>query len=431
LNKRKNFYHQSNKGKKLMSDDSYTEVTTESWWSRLKESLGTALLGLILFLVAFVLLFWNEGRAVHRAKILAEGAGIVISIDANKVDTANEGQLVHLTEEATTDKVLTDAMFALVAPKAIKLRRVVEMYQWQEERHTEKQEKLGGGTETVTTYTYTKTWKDSVIDASQFNQPKGHNNPSRMKVKGETFIAKPVKLGAFSLSSRLVENLNNYQHLPMTDENMAQVPEEVRAQFGEITEVVSLSEQPQKLHISYGNYYVGQDSLQPQLGDLRIKFEVVLPATISVVAKQLGSSLTTYTTQTGGSLELFEYGTITAQNMFKHEVQSNTMLTWILRFVGFIIMFFGLSLIFNVLKTLADMLPFLGDIVGFIGTLVSFVIAATLSLITIAIAWIFYRPVLGITLIVIAVALLYFLKSAKPQQRARKTSRRSTSRRSA
>jgi len=62
-------------------------------------------------------------------------------------------------------------------------------------------------------------------------------------------------------------------------------------------------------------------------------------------------------------------------------------------------MFFGLSLIFNVLKTL--------------------------SLITIAIAWIFYRPVLGITLIVIAVGLLYFLKYAKPQPAVRKTSRRS------
>jgi len=425
LNKRENFYHQSNKGEKIMSDDSYTEVTTESWWSRLKDSLGTALLGLILFFVAFVLLFWNEGRAVHRAKILAEGAGIVISIDANQVYAVNEGKLVHLNEEATTDKVLTDAMFGVVAPKALKLRRVVEMYQWQEERQSDKQDKLGGGTETETRYTYTKTWKDSVIDSSHFKRPKGHNNPSRMKVNGETFIAKPVKLGAFSLSSGLVENLNNYQHLPMTEENLEQVPEEVRAQFGETTEVVSLSEQTQQLHTSYGNYYVGQDPLQPQLGDLRIKFEVVHPATISVVAKQVGSSLTTYTTQTGGSLELFEYGTITAQDMFKHEVHSNTMLTWILRLVGFIVMFFGLSLIFNVLKTLADVLPFLGDIVGFIGALVSFVIAATLSLITIAIAWIFYRPVLGITLIVIAVGLLYFLKYAKPQPAVRKTSRRS------
>jgi len=52
--------------------------------------------------------------------------------------------------------------------------------------------------------------------------------------------------------------------------------------------------------------------------------------------------------------------------------------------VGFITMFLGLNLLFNVLRIFAAVLPFLGDIVGFI-------IAATLSIITIAIAWIFVQ----------------------------------------
>ncbi|RKZ91019.1 MAG: hypothetical protein DRR19_08420 [Candidatus Parabeggiatoa sp. nov. 1] len=390
-------------GGKIMSDDSYTEITSESWWDRIKNALGGALLGLILFLAAFPLLFWNEGRAVDRAKTLEEGASTVISIDAKQVEAVNEGKLVHLSDQARSDETLTDAMFGVVAANVINLRRVVMMYQWEEQQRSETQEKLGGGTETVTTYTHTETWSSDLFDSSTFKQPEGHRNPTSMPFSSNAFHAEKVTVGAFSLSVSLVNQLDKSQRLPMTAETFEQVPEEFR----------------DKLHIHDGYYYMGQDATRPQIGDLRISFEVVRPAVVSIVAKQVGSSLASYTTQVGGEIELFEYGTVTAEDMFKHEVAFNTMLTWILRLVGFIVMFIGLNFIFGVLRTLAAVLPFLADIVGFVGALVSFVIAATLSLITIAIAWIFYRPLLGIMLLAIAGGLLYFLKFArKPQEPA-------------
>jgi hypothetical protein len=386
-----------------MSDDSYTiedsttETTTESWWSRIKNAFVSALLGLILFLAAFPLLFWNEGRAVHRAKTLEEGVSIVISVDANQVKAVNEGKLVHITGQATSDETLTDAMFGVVKPQTIKLRRVVKMYQWQEEQRSETQEKLGGGTETVTTYTYTKVWSSDLLNSSTFKQPENHHNPSTMPFSSKTFHAEKVTVGAFTLSSSLNDRLNNYQSLPMTSETLEQLPEEIR----------------DNVHIQNGYYYMGQNVAHTQIGDLQISFEVVQPGVVSIVAKQVGSILASYKTQAGGEIELFEYGTVTAEEMFKHEETFNTMLTWGIRFGGFIIMFFGLNLIFGVLRTLAAVLPFLGDIVGFVGALVSFIIATTLCLITIAIAWIFYRPVLGIILLVIAGGILYFLKFAR------------------
>lgn len=39
----------------------YTETTTQSWGSRLGDSLKGIIVGIILFIVSFPLLFWNEG----------------------------------------------------------------------------------------------------------------------------------------------------------------------------------------------------------------------------------------------------------------------------------------------------------------------------------------------------------------------------------
>ncbi len=380
---------------------SYTEITHESWWSRIKRSFGNILIGFILFLVAFPLLFWNEGRAIYRAQTLEEGISIVTSINANQINKKNEGKLVHVTSQTKSDETLTDVRFGLVQHNIIKLQRIVKMYQWQEQQHSKTEEKLGGSTETTTTYTYNKTWNSILSDSSNFKQPKAHQNPSSMPFNSGIFQAKQVTFGAFILSPSFINQLNNYQKLPVTNTILEQVPKELR----------------DKLQVYNESYYMGENATEPQIGDLQINFVVVLPEVISIIAKQIAPTFTSYTTQIGGEIELFEYGTVAAENMFKHEQEFNVMLTWMLRLVGFIVMFIGLNLIFGVLRTLAAVLPFLADIVGFIGGFVNFIIAAVLSIITIAIAWIVYRPLLGIALLVIAGGLLYFLKFApKPQE---------------
>ena len=66
-------------------------------------SIKNVVFGLVLFVVAFPVLFKNEGRAVIAAKRLEEGRGAVVSLPtANAVDPANEGKLVHVTGRAAT-----------------------------------------------------------------------------------------------------------------------------------------------------------------------------------------------------------------------------------------------------------------------------------------------------------------------------------------
>ena len=71
---------------------------------------------------------------------------------------------------------------------------------------------------------------------------------------------------------------------------------------------------------------------------------------------------------------------------------------------------FGLKTILAPLHTLGAVVPVIGHIVEFGTGLLSFVLALALSLITVAIAWIFYRPMLGIALLVAGAAVLLSLK---------------------
>uniref|UniRef100_UPI0040568567 TMEM43 family protein n=1 Tax=Candidatus Electrothrix sp. TaxID=2170559 RepID=UPI0040568567 len=201
-----------------MSEDSYTEVTEQSWFSRIGGAIKGIIFGFILFLIAFPLLFWNEGRAVKTYKTLKEGGGAVISVASDRVDPSNEGKLIHLSGKANTEEILTDPVFG-VADNALRLLRKVEMYQWQESSESETKKKLGGGTETVTTYSYSKGWEDNVIHSSGFKRPEGHENPGAMPYNSEEQTAQQVTLGAFQLSTSQVQRINQFQPLSASEDS--------------------------------------------------------------------------------------------------------------------------------------------------------------------------------------------------------------------
>src|SRR3982751_6482704 len=104
-----------------------TEVTSQSWLGRIKESFKGILIGIVFFIASFPILWFNEGRAVRTEKSLKEGQGAVVSVQNDHVDPANEHKLVHMSGRAITAETLSDPEF-LIARNAIKLKRTVEMY---------------------------------------------------------------------------------------------------------------------------------------------------------------------------------------------------------------------------------------------------------------------------------------------------------------
>jgi hypothetical protein len=140
-----------------------------------------------LFIVAFPLLWSNEGNAVRTYKTLKEGGGAVVSVSAESVDPQNSGKLVHITGRAHTDAVLKDPVFG-VSAAALKLRRVAAMYQWKEDSESQTKNKVGGGSETVTTYKYGKVWSEKWIDSSNFKEQAGHQNPAALPYESQQLV---------------------------------------------------------------------------------------------------------------------------------------------------------------------------------------------------------------------------------------------------
>jgi hypothetical protein len=365
-----------------MAANTFTETTSKSWGGRLGESIKGILFGLALFVAAFPLLFWNEGRSVKRAKALDEGSGAVVSVSADAVEPSNEGKLVHMSGKAMTSETLSDGQFG-ISSNALKMKRVVEMYQWEEKKHSDTKKKVGGSEETTTTYTYNKAWSDKVIDSSGFRDPAGHENPGSMPFESMEWSAEKATIGAYTLSPSLLGMINRYEKINVTDS--ASVPEPLKTE----------------MPLSGGVFYKGTSSA-PGVGDVRVSFHAVYPCGISLVSRQVKDTFEPYTASNGGTIELLELGTSSAEAMFQKAKQSNILMTWLIRLGGFILMFIGLSMIAKPLSVMADVLPIAGTIVGAGTGFVAFAISLVCSLLTIAIAWIIYRPVIGIILIAVA-----------------------------
>ncbi len=368
--------------------DEFTEVTSEGWLSRITSSIKSMLFGLLLFVVSFPLLWWNEGRAVKTARSLEEGAAAVVSVAADKVEASNENKLVHMSGTATTEEVLQDSVFA-VSVQAIKLKREVEMYQWREEEKSETKKRAGGKKTTTTTYSYHREWSGSLINSGNFKQSQDHQNPSAMAYESTSQSASKVTLGAFVLSSGLVGKIDDSQQL-----NVTELPSGIP-----------------NLKLHSGGFYLGANPASPQIGDIRINFRSVPPAEVSVVAQQLGDRLAPYSTKAGRDIELLESGVQAAAQMFAAAMSRNKVMTWVLRLVGFLMMFFGLTVIFKPLVVVADVLPMLGNLLSVGLGLFCGAVAFILSLLTIAIAWIAYRPLLGGGLLVLAVGVFFGVRA--------------------
>lgn len=368
--------------------DNITRTEHVSWFERIVDAIKGVLVGLLLFVVSFPLLFWNEGRAVRRAQDLEEGRGAVVEASAGAVDAAHEGKLVHLTGPAATTETLTDEELGPVAAGALRLRRTVEMYQWVEHRETRTSSNTGGSQTRTTTIRYTQEWSATAQDSSRFDQPRGHANPP-MGVRSHTLDARSVTVGARALTPALIAQIEGFRPMPVQP---AQAP--ALAALG----------RPVRAHES--GLYVGADPVAPVIGDLRVRWEVAPAAPVTVLAAQQGNTFADWRTPSGRSLEQnLEMGAVSAAQMFTNLETGNVVLTWVLRFVGWLLMFAGISMVTRPLVVVADVLPFLGGLVGAGSGLFAFLVSAPLSLLTIAMGWIAYRPLLGAGLLALGVGI--------------------------
>ena len=380
-------------------------ISNESWFSRLTGSLKGIAIGGLISLVAFPLLFWNEGRAVHRAQTLADGRGAVQdNVSNQRVDSSMEGKLVHMTGTAESTATLTDEKFAISVDNAIRLDRVVEMFQWQENEKTQSKKKVGGGRRTTTTFEYERVWSSSPIDSRGFQQSEqeryGSGNPP-MPFASESYVAPEVNFGAFKLSKNQIDRINSAEPVQLAQPKVFEFN----------------SEDSKPLKLVDNQYYQSDDPSNPRVGDIRIKFTTIGPTDVSFIYQQQGRSFVPQKFSQG-TIALFSEGSKTADELFTEAETANNMLLWGLRLGGILMMAFGIGLILRPLAVLSDVIPFLGGLVGFGVAIIALLVAGALSLVTISIAWLFYRPLLAITLLVIAAVMIFLARRFLRQNRS-------------
>jgi len=374
--------------------DSYTEVAHQSCGQNIMKSCVGTLIGLLLFIAAFPVLWWNEQRSLEREQALNRGERIVVTADAAKVNQDNDGKLVYLTGEAATAQTLKDPTFGIALNKTLRLQRLVEMYQWEEDKDERTEKEVGGGSRTVTTYSYAKKWSDKLIDSGEFKHPEGHKNPAQKPYESKTFETTDTRVGAFALPQDLQAKLRKFTPEPVTEELVAKLPAAER----------------KRLTLEDGRYYRGADPASPQIGDARVTFSTVPQGPVSLVARQLKDTFEAYG-EGNQAIHLIEQGTVSAKTLFQHEKQANNILTWILRGAGALMMIIGIALFFGPINALANVLPFVGNITEAGTGFVAGGIGLALSIATIALAWVAVRPLLGIPLFLATGALIYLVVS--------------------
>ena len=99
-------------------------------------------------------------------------------------------------------------------------------------------------------------------------------------------------------------------------------------------------------------------------------------------------------------------GVKTGEAMINDIEASNNLFKWILRGVGILLIIMGIAGILSPISKLTSRIPILGNVVGAAVGGISFLLGLAIGLLVIAIAWIRFRPVLGIGLIVVVILLI-------------------------
>lgn len=387
----------------MAGDDFISETVSVSWFGKIIEALWGVLFGLALAAASVVGMFWNEGRAVQTFRSLAEGAGLVTTVEAAKVDPANAGKLIHVAGQVKSGAPLVDDELG-VSAQALRLVRVVEMYQWKEHRETKTVKHYGGSEERITHYTYEKVWSADRIDSSKFKEAFSHTNPEP-RIKRRALAARDAELGAFRPGQEVIARLPATSPLPVSDAQLAGM----RGKLGTEAALVANA------------VYVGANPNAPRVGDLKISYRVAPAGPASIIGAQNGSDFASYQTKAGDRLLMVESGIHPADAMFKQAVRSNRIFTWVLRGVAVFVMWLGWFLVLRPLVVVADVVPFLGNVLGAGAGIVAFMITMVLAPLTIAIAWFFHRPLISAGVIAIGLLLAYLSRQRAAAKSAART----------
>jgi len=435
------------------------ETSYENWFQRLGAAFTSVLVGILLIIFSIPCMWVNERRAARFESLIAVGEGECKTVGYSKVSDSNRGMLVHVSgASAEGKKPLQDDRFSdfKFESKCLRIRSTVEAYQWIETEKTEKRkDNVGGGETTTKTYTYSKDWTSTRIDSSSFKQ-RGHENrlaKSSLALGQNTKTCTTVYYGeAFQLPVEMVEQLSNFEdassivgssagEFTKSDEYYYYPAKrgnpdigDMRATFkyipdGPATAMGLQIKDPKLTRDSFIPYrLVGRGccccavedeklkTLQIKEGqktsdDLYADDKVTLgPFDLCCYCCLGVCNLVTYCFSGFAPPEIFNLfpGDLNQAACWSRVKMQAGMQKWIWRLIAWLMMLVGLNMCFEPLFTVIDIVPFLGPILSkFIAGAVfvcALIVTLAMATLVISIAYLFYRPLLGMFYLVIAAA---------------------------
>lgn len=373
--------------------DRFTTVTRTGYGKRIGGAFGGVIIGLILFVAAFGVLYWNEGRTN-----MSDVGKEAIEIDSSNAnpDAYLDGKLVSASGKFITTETLGDDY--LQAGNYIALQRTVEMYAWDEEKEDKETENFGGSSTTTTTYTYDREWMNSVPNSNEFNYSAGHENPAK-KIDNLTKKATNAKLGLYAINLDSV-TLPDYTSLALNNRDAI------------IAEMAGLNGKLEGNYIFYGQGTI----TNPEIGDLRISYSVVNSGIETTVFGKLdGDKISSYLDEDNNKLYRVFTGSREDALATMHTEYVTSL--WIFRAVGFLMMWIGLGLFLGPLSIIASVVPFFGKMTRTITGLISLIAALVFSIITILISILIHNVIaliiVGVIIVIAIVLIVIGIKKRK------------------
>ena len=277
-----------------------------------------------------------------------------------------------------------------------------------EEVHQESKDKLGGKEEITTTYTYKEGWSDRPVLSSEFHDPAYQKkNFVLTSADDESWQAEKVTFGAFQLNQYQIGAIHGDVpvELRLDSAKLVAMNKEcqqvIQRQFGGKSDSMKL------VHVAENTIYYGFSPSSPAVGDVRVTWTKVMPANVTIIAKQTNNSFTSFKAKNGKTFQTLVMGTRSADEIYEGAHDSNHTWMWILRIVGILMVISGLKGIFGFIETILKVVPFIANIFGWGVGVVCTVVGVVWSLTIIALAWLFYRPLIGISLLAVAAFLIW------------------------
>ncbi|XP_052860598.1 transmembrane protein 43 homolog [Anopheles cruzii] len=334
----------------------------------------TTLFGALLCLGGSILLVWNEGRAIRIILSLDEALADAITVRADSpYEKQFEGRLVHLNGALATGEPLTEPDYNIQV-QAVKLKRRVQMYQWVEETV---EHRFGESVATVETddrsYFYNREWRDDLVDSRSFYIRNGHHNPTTFPLDSTVHVSEHVYIGPYELGDVAKNRFQTYQ---------------------EVTSDTRPEDPSVRLHT--GLYYHCNDIWNPEVGDIRIQFAYagLEGSYVTIVGRLEKGRIVPYESTHARKVLLMESGEHNLHGIFRIEHQQQRLVTWGVRFVGWVLLFFSSICCGPIMEHLVREHRLLRMFAphGRFSLMNNVTLSLSAGLAIVSVAWIVYRP---------------------------------------